>query len=200
PLYAMVKFGRWEEILKQPLPAENLLYPRGVWNYAMGMAYLRTKDMPSANIHSANLEKISSDPKLEYVKIWDSNKTSDLLKIAAHMLKAEIAESGGDYNKAINSLYRAKEIEDGLNYNEPHDWFSPVTLTLGDVLLKAGQPIEAEKIYIENLKRYPENGWALYGLYNSLMAQNRFSEAKAVKSRFDRVWKNSDITLRASRL
>jgi tetratricopeptide (TPR) repeat protein len=199
PLYAMVKFGKWEDILKQPLPSENLVYPRGVWDYAMGMAYLRTKQMKSAKGHLQSLINISSDPNLEKIKIWDSNKTSDLLKIATHMLKAEIAESEGNYKKALKNLYKAKDIEDSLNYGEPHDWFSPVTLTLGDVLLKAGVPKEAEKVYIENLRRYPENGWALYGLYKSLRAQKKYTEAKAVKSRFDRVWANSDVELTASR-
>ncbi len=73
-------------------------------------------------------------------------------------------------------------------------------LTLGDVLLKAGIPKEAQQVYTENLRRYPENGWALFGLYKSLKAQKKYAEAKAVKSRFERVWANSDIVLTSSRL
>ncbi len=107
PLYAMVKFGKWQEILKQPKPVENLLYPNGLWDYAMGMACLRTKDMPSAKSHLGSLEKIATDPKLEDIKIWDPNKTSDLLKIATVMLEAEIAETERDYKKALKSLYEA---------------------------------------------------------------------------------------------
>ena len=199
PLYAMVKFGKWEEILKQPLPAEGLIYPKGVWDYAMGMAYLRTKQMDSAKAHLANLSVSVEMSELESVKIWDSNKTSDLLKIAANILEAELAEAEGNFNKALEHLYIAKDIEDSLNYAEPHDWYSPVRLTLGDVLIKAGMPKEAEIIYIENLRRYPENGWALYGLYKSLKAQRKYKEARTVKVRFDKVWSNADVTLMASR-
>jgi len=199
PIYALVKFGKWEEILQQPAPAENLIYPKGVWDYAMGMAYLRTKKIKSAKAHLANLSNSLELPELKSVKIWDTNETSDLLKIAAHLLTAEIAEAEGNYNKALENLYRAKDIEDNLQYAEPHDWFSPVRLTLGDVLLKVGIAKEAETIYIENLRRYPENGWALFGLYKSLEAQEKFTEANAVKTRFDRVWSNADINLSASR-
>ena len=60
-------------------------------------------------------------------------------------------------------------------------------------------PKEAEIIYIENLRRYPENGWALYGLYKSLKAQRKYKEARTVKVRFDKVWSNADVTLMASR-
>lgn len=200
PLYSMIKFGMWDEILKQPLPDESLVYPRGIWNYAMGMAYLRTKDIQSARVHLSNLDKISSDPAMQNMKIWDSNTMADLLKIADHMLRSEISESGGNYNEALRHLYTAKEIEDSLNYDEPHDWFSPVRLTLGDVLIKAGKPEEAEKVYVENLARYPNNGWALMGLYNALVAQNKEKEAQAVKAMFDKAWSNSDIKITASRL
>lgn len=39
PLYTLTKFGKWDEILKQPTPAEDLKYPQGVWHYARGMAF-----------------------------------------------------------------------------------------------------------------------------------------------------------------
>jgi tetratricopeptide (TPR) repeat protein len=199
PLYAMIKFGKWDEILKQPRPSENMLYPLGVWDFAMGMAYLRTKQMDSAKVHFNSLTKTVDNPKLTDIKIWDTNKTSDLLKIAMHLLAAEISEIEGDYNKALENLYIAMDIEDSLHYAEPHDWFSPVRLTLGDVLLKVGIAKEAEKIYLEDLKRYPENGWALYGLYRSLEAQGKYTDANTVKAKFNTAWSNADIKLTASR-
>ena len=37
-LYAMIRFGKWEDILNQPEPDQDLVYPRGVWRYARGRA------------------------------------------------------------------------------------------------------------------------------------------------------------------
>ena len=34
----------------------------------------------------------------------------------------------------------------------------------GRSLLKAGQPAEAEAVYREDLRRWPDNGWSLFGL------------------------------------
>ncbi|HEX8279858.1 MAG TPA: hypothetical protein VF551_00655, partial [Chthoniobacterales bacterium] len=56
---------------------------------------------------------------------------------------------------------------------------------------------EAEQIYREDLKRLPENGWSLYGLAESLRAQNK-DEAKIAKTRFDKVWAKADMKINSS--
>ncbi|HEY9739250.1 MAG TPA: hypothetical protein V6C90_02050, partial [Coleofasciculaceae cyanobacterium] len=37
PLYTLTRFGKWDEILTTPAPANDLKYPTGVWHYARGM-------------------------------------------------------------------------------------------------------------------------------------------------------------------
>ena len=95
---------------------------------------------------------------------------------------------------------KAVEIEDRLAYTEPPDWFFSVRLALGDWLVKAKRFAEAEDIYRQDLTTFPENGWALIGLYNSLKGQGNEVEAKGVKQRFDKAWQWSDIKINSSRI
>jgi TolA-binding protein len=95
-------------------------------------------------------------------------------------------------------LKEAATKEDQLAYDEPSDWFFPVRHLLGAALLRAGRPEDAAVVYLEDLRRHPENGWALYGLAQSLAAQHKDAEALAVRQRFDKAWTSADITLTAS--
>jgi hypothetical protein len=90
-------------------------------------------------------------------------------------------------------------IEDGILYFEPPNWYYPIRHSLGAVLVRAGRPAEAEQLYREDLKRFPENGWALFGLLQALHAQNKHAEAAQVDARFRTAWKGADVTLVASR-
>ena len=199
PLYAMTKFGKWEDILKEAAPDSDLLYPRGVWHFARGLAYTRTKQLDNAAQELAKLKTIAADSALMKVTIWDINTTFDLLQIAAAVLSGELAASKRDFAPAIAHLKRAVEVEDNLTYDEPPPWYTPARHNLGAVLLEAGRPAEAQKVYEDDLKKYPENGWALYGLQQSLLAQNKKAEAAAAKQRLEQAWASADITLVASR-
>ena len=92
------------------------------------------------------------------------------------------------------------EIEDRLRYNEPPDWFFPARHNLGAMLLESGQATMAEQVYRDDLKEFPKNGWALFGLHQSLIAQGRDAEAAKVKAGFNEAWKHADIRLTSSRI
>lgn len=65
-------------------------------------------------------------------------------------------------------------------------------------LLKADRPQEAEARYRDDLRRHPEHGWVLYGLGEALGAENKDAEARDMQTRFQKAWKNADVTLVAS--
>ncbi len=77
-------------------------------------------------------------------------------------------------------------VEDKGLYFEPPKWYYPLRESLGVALLKAGRNGEAENVYREDLKRFPENGWSLYGLAAALRAQGKTVEAAAVEGRFQK--------------
>ena len=199
PLYAMIKFGKWEDILKEAAPDSDLLYPRGVWHFSRGMAYTRTNQLDKVAQELEKLKRIAADSSLMKVTIWDINTTFDLLQIAAAMLSGELAAQHRDFATAIKHLQRAVALEDNLTYDEPPPWYTPARHNLGAVLLEAGRAVEAQKVYEADLQKYPENGWALFGLQQSLLAQKKNAEAAAAKKRLDQAWAGADVTLASSR-
>jgi tetratricopeptide (TPR) repeat protein len=116
------------------------------------------------------------------------------------VLSGEIAAAHKDIKAAVAELHKAIAIEDGLIYGEPPDWFYPVRQNLGAILLEAGRPKAAEKVYREDLARFPDNGWSLFGLAQSLRAQGKKRKADEVQRRFETAWQHADIEISASRL
>lgn len=199
PLYTKALFGEWDIVLKEPAPAKDLVYPNGVWHYARGLALLRLGKIEQANRELALLNKTISDPAIADLKIFDLNPVKQILQIAAEVLNGELEAQKKNYDKAISHLNRAIELEDGLHYNEPKDWYLPPRQVLGAILLVSGKYAEAELIYRKDLEQHPQNGWSLFGLEKSLKLQNKDKQAEAVRKQFDLVWADADVKLTGSR-
>lgn len=200
PDYALVRFGKWDEILSEGPPRADTLFTRGTRHYARGMAFIRKKDFAAATREIDAIRKIAADPKLvEGPTSMSLNLANSVLGVAIEVLDGELAAAKGDYNTAIAHLDKAVRYEDALIYTEPDDWHQPVRHNLGAVLLEAGRPVEAESVYWDDLRRHPKNGWALFGLAKALRAQNKNDQAKLVEADFKQAWTNADVTLTASR-
>jgi tetratricopeptide (TPR) repeat protein len=200
PDYALVRFGKWDEILSASAPRADTMFTRGVRHYARGMAFIRKKDFTAAQKEIEAVRKIASDPKLiETPSSFSLNQADVVLRVAVQVLDGEYAAARGDYDKAIAHLDRAVRYQDALIYTEPDDWHQPVRHNLGAVLLQAGRAVEAESVYWDDLRMHPKNGWALYGLGQALRAQGKNDQAKLVEADFKTAWKDADIQLTASR-
>ena len=193
PLYTLVKFEQWDEILAQPAPDADLAYPTAVWHYARGMAFANKQQIQAAAQELETLAEIVESPALEGVTIWDINTTRDLLQIARAVLSGEISVQQGDLDGAIANLQRGVALEDALNYDEPSPWYSPVRQKLGAVLLQANHPNEAEATFMADLAVYPNNGWSLYGLSQALAAQGKTEAAQQSRNEFEIVWQYADV-------
>jgi len=200
PYYVLVHLAKWDEIMRLPDPGEQLKYPRAIWHYARGAAYLARGNGGASEKELIALKEISRDESLKNLLIWETNSTADLIQIASYMLEGEILASRFQYEQAIALIRKAVEKEDKLNYQEPPDWFFSTRHTLGYLLVKAKKFEEAQKIYEEDLNVLPENGWSLMGLYNSLRGQDKHEEAENVMKRFEEAWKWSDINIKDSRI
>ncbi len=64
PLYALVRFGRWDEIPKAPEPASNLPFFRAVWHYARGTAFAFTGRFAEAEAEAGLFFEAAKDPAL----------------------------------------------------------------------------------------------------------------------------------------
>jgi tetratricopeptide (TPR) repeat protein len=194
PYYALtlVTFGRWDEVLAEPLPPSDIRMPLAMAYYARGVAY------------AAKGQPAEAEAALDTVKAIDAatpakaaNKTP--VSIAVHALMGEMATRGGKPDEGIAHFREALKIEDAGLYFEPPKWYYPIRQSLGAALLKAGRNEEAEAVYREDLKRFPENGWSLFGLAAALRAQGKTAEADQVDRRFAKAWSAADVKLVASR-
>jgi tetratricopeptide (TPR) repeat protein len=200
PDLALVRFGKWDEILSAPAPRADTLYTRGVRHYARGMAFIRKKDLDAANKEIEAVRKIAADPKLiEAPTSMSLNLADSVLRVALEVLDGEMAAAKGDYDSAVVHLDKAVRYQDALIYTEPDDWHQPVRHNLGAVLLQASRPVEAESVYWDDLRSHPKNGWSLFGLAQALRAQGKEAQAKLVDADFKKAWANADVTLTASR-
>jgi len=200
PTFVMIRFGMWDDILKSPGPDKDLIYPTGIWHYARGLALVRTGKIDDATKELEQVKSVAANPALEKMLLMDLHKTTDLTQIEVEHLAGEIAAASKDYNSAVSHLQKAVQIEDSLTYDEPPVWPNPMRHYLGAVLLEAKRSSEAEKVYREELTKFPKNGWSLFGLEQSLIAQNKKQEADTVKKDLDVAWAAADIKLSSSRL
>ena len=194
PYYALTltTFGRWDDVLAEPLPRPSMRFPTAMAYYARGVAYAAKGDAANAKVALDSVVAINSATK-------DNNEFKAPIGIAVHALMGEIAARSGDPNSAILHFTEALKIEDAGIYFEPPKWYYPIRQSLGAALLKAGKNAEAEAVYRDDLKHFPENGWSLFGLAAALRAQGKTVEAAAADKRFQKAWEGADVKLTASR-
>ena len=198
PTYALVRFGRWQEVLTTPPPAADMPFTMGIWHYARGVASAARNQTERADEELAALEKIAAMPEIEKMMLNGATGTH-ILNIAAAIVAGEAAAKAGDTDKSVEHLSKAVQLQDDLPYMEPPTWHYPVRQSLGAVLLDAGRLEDAEAVYRESLENWPDNGWSLFGLLQTLRAQGRTREADEVEKQFEKAWSRADITLTASR-
>jgi len=199
PLLALTQFGKWDEVLAEPQPTSELEFSNGIWRYARGVAFARQGDVASAVQQREALVPLKETEKILFL---DGNDypASTVLKIADYLLMGEIAMAKNDHASAIDYFEKAVAAQDSLPYTEPPFWYYPTRQSLGEVLLKDGKNASAETVYREDLRRYPRNGWSMFGLIQSLQAQGKNAEAAKVQTKFDGIWARSDVKLTGSRL
>ncbi len=198
PMLAYARFGRWQDMLTEPKPPAHEPYATGIWHYGRGLGFVARGQLDRAGAELAAV-KATMTHEAFATTLKDLPLLTNL-QIASRMLEGELKLREGDAAAAITVLGEAVTIEDGLPYAEPPIWHHPPRQVLGAMLLKTGQPAAAEVVYREDLKRFRENGWSLFGLRESLRAQQREQDAADVQRRFERAWARADITLTSSRI
>jgi pimeloyl-ACP methyl ester carboxylesterase len=198
PLLAYARFGRWQDVLTEPKPPSQEPYATGIWHYARGLAFTARGQLARAG---AELAALTATTKHEaFTTTLKDLPLLTNLQIASRIVAGELALREGNTAAAIAQLREAVTIEDGIPYAEPPIWHHPPRQILGAVLLEAGRAAEAETAYRDDLTRFRENGWSLFGLQQSLHAQQRSEDAAAVQRRLERAWARADVRLTSSRI
>ncbi len=196
PLLSLVQFGRWDEILAEPKPAENLEYSNAIWHYVRATAFAAKGEIEAARQEHAALVPLRQATDVVFLDTLLYPATL-LLEIADELAQGEIAMAEKEYDSAVSHFQTAVAVQDRLPYTEPPFWYYPTRHTLGKALLAAGDAAAAEAVYRRDLEIYPHNGWAMFGLIQSLKAQGK--DASAEETMFGHMWSLADVTLTASR-
>ena len=199
PWLVLKIFGKWNEILKLQPDHTGTPYLDGIWSYVLGSAHLAKGNMSQAQIELSKLKKIANSPNADQYRVG-ATPASSVLKVAAYGLEGETHMAKGEHSRAVASFKKGVEIEDLNNYTEPPDWAQPMRHYLGAALLKSNKPEEAEIVYRRDLRWNQNNGWSLFGLYQSLKMQGKASESEEIYKKWTESWKLSDIDIQASHL
>lgn len=193
PTLMLVRFHRWEDILKLAPVDPSMPVTGMVQHFARGMAYAAKGKVDDAtkelNAFTAAEKMVPADAS------FGLNKAADILRIAETMLSAKIASAKHDGKNAIELLRKGVELEDALAYDEPPAWFMPMREALGAALMRDGQYVEAEKVFSADLLKNRFSGRSFFGLMESFKAQKKNREAAAAKKVFKYAWKNADVKL-----
>lgn len=194
----LVRFRRWEEVLKLPEPPAAMPATHTVWVWSRGLALAATGKPEEAEAQYKNF--VAAERATPADALFGLNPVTNVFKVADGVLAARIASARGDQTHAIELLKASVAAEDALSYDEPPAWFLPTRETLGGVLLAAGRAAEAEQVFREDLRHNQHSGRSLFGLWKSLEAEHKSREADAARRDFDAAWKNADTQLRVEDL
>lgn len=186
--HAMIRFGKWNDVLAEKAPGENRPLALAHHYYARGIALSALGRTDEAREELAGFEAQCAKVPEEWFVF--SNKAHAVLPIAKRMLRGEIAYREGRLAEAWDELGEAKSLEDQLAYDEPPGWMIPVRHALGALLLEAGEAEKAEALYREDQIDHPGNGWSLLGLKQSLAAQGKTGELAEIDAKLDRAWRD----------
>ncbi len=193
PLHVLVRFGRWDDILQEPEPEEYLPVSRSIWHYARALAHAATGRVDEAEQEREWFVDVSDTvPDTSFLF---QNASQHILDVAAAMINGEIAYRKGEFAAAFEHLREAVRRDDQLNYDEPWGWMQPARHALGALLAEQGHYREAEAVYREDLRRHPNNPWALHGLAEALRQQGKTDEAAACATKFTKAAARSDVNI-----
>ncbi len=198
PLLALTQFGRWDEILQEPQPAEKLDFSNAIWHYTRATAFAHKGDIEAARAEHSALVPLRESTQVHFLDKVDY-PASQLLLIADELVQGEIALAGNDGATAVEHFRAAVAAQDALPYTEPPFWYYPTRQSLGQALLVNGDAQAAEAVYRRDLEIYPHNGWSMFGLMQALRAQGREEEAAETQQMFEHAWSQADVELTASR-
>lgn len=192
PYMVAVKLALWDELAAEAQPDSAWPYAAALWHYAQGVRHARTGNAEAAEQELEHLRASMRDERVQEMTIWGINSVLNILRIAEHSLQGEMASAANDHDAAVTHFAAAVASEDQLQYQEPPDWSFPARHELGRALLKAGQAADAERCYAQDLIYWPENGYALEGLRDALLAQRKQAEAEALGPRIAAAWQHAD--------
>lgn len=195
-LHTLMRFGMWDELVAFPEYEEYRYVSRAMRSYTRSIALANLKRTEEARDEFTKFQRLRKEVPQDWTIGFSA--ADDVLAVAEKVAEGEILWREGETEKALAALRSAVANEDQLLYAEPPGWMIPVRHALGAILLAAGQPEEAQAVYVSDLEEHPGNAWSLLGLDQSLRRQNKREEAESFKVQLKKAWENADVIPPAS--
>ncbi|MFJ4526371.1 hypothetical protein ACIP4Y_36625 [Streptomyces sp. NPDC088810] len=206
-VHVLIRFGRWEDILRLALPADAGLYcvSTAMLHYARGVALAATGRVEEAEDERGLFGEAAA--RVPQTRMLFNNTCRDILAIAGQMLDGELEYRRGRYEAAFAALRRSIELDDTLPYDEPWGWMQPTRHAYGALLLEQGLVEQAEAVYRADLGlddtlpralQHPGNVWALHGLHECLLRLGKEAEARIVGQQLKFAAAVADVEVEAS--
>jgi tetratricopeptide (TPR) repeat protein len=206
-VHVLIRFGRWDDLIAEPLPADLDLFctTAAVVHYGRGVAHAAKGQLPQARTErEAFTAAYSRLPDSRYLF---NNTCRDILAVAAAMLDGEIAYREGHFDDAFGHLRRAVDLDDTLLYDEPWGWMQPARHAYGALLLEQGHVEQAAEVYAADLGldptlsrpcQHPGNVWSLHGYHECLRRLGRTAEAAIIGRQLELARARADVPIVAS--
>ncbi|MEU5595019.1 hypothetical protein [Streptomyces sp. NPDC020298] len=206
-VHALIRFGRWADILRTPMPTDPELYSvtTAMLHYARGLALSATGRVAEAETERGLFR--AAVTRVPATRMLFNNTCTDILAIASAMLDGELDYRKGDYDAAFAALERSIELDDNLPYDEPWGWMQPARHAYGALLLEQGRVADAEAVYRADLGlddtlarplQHPGNVWSLHGLHECLLRLGKTGEARLVAQQLKIAAATADVPVEAS--
>jgi tetratricopeptide (TPR) repeat protein len=205
--HVMVRFGRWQEIIDEPLLDDPELYlvSTAMQHYAKGIAHATLKSFGRADkeheLFQASLRRIPSHRR------FFNNPAHAILAVGEAMLEGEVEYHKGNYDVAFVHLRESVRRDDNLEYIEPWAWMHPPRHALAALLMEQGHEGEAEQIYrddlglsnrIQRCAQHPDNVWALHGLVECLQRRGECEELPGLQRKLAHALVFADVPITSS--
>jgi tetratricopeptide (TPR) repeat protein len=169
-IHVMIRFGRWEELLRVEMPQDKtlMLFRASSIYYGRSLALAMTGKILEAKKEADRFDTLRKNHPETSERILHNNSIADLLAVDAVMMRGEIAYKEGKHAEGLALLRKAVDLQDNLNFDEPWGKMQPIRHALGGLLLEQGEVEESEAVFRKDLKLHPRNPWALVGLIRCL--------------------------------
>ncbi|BBY67048.1 tetratricopeptide repeat protein [Mycolicibacterium helvum] len=206
-VHVLIRFGRWDELIAEPLPDDSELYcsTTATIHYGRGVAHAAKGQLAQAAAErEAFTQAYARVPESRYLF---NNTSRDILAVAAAMLDGEIAYRNDDFDQAFEHLRRAIALDDALPYDEPWGWMQPTRHAYGALLLEQNRVDEAAAVYAADLGldptlsrpcQHPGNVWSLHGYHECLQRLGRTAEAMIIGRQLELAKARADVPILAS--
>jgi tetratricopeptide (TPR) repeat protein len=206
-MHVLVRFGRWQEIIDEPMPDDPELYfvTTSMHHYAKGVAHAFLKQFPEAETEKRLFHE--SVARMPRGRRFFNNDARRVLGVGEMMLEGELEYHKGNFELAYQHLRESVRRDDDLEYIEPWAWMHPPRHALAALLLERGHLEEAERVYRDDLglnsnvqrcAQHPNNIWALHGLVECLQKRGDTEELPELRERLVAAQHAADIPITSS--